>query len=133
MNYGGIGEDKLIRHNNFNSLNLQTRRNAFYNDLDNNTRFHLNLTRKSYDNTYNQLPNGLQLNGHKYSQSFNNPVQTIIYRDYDDAGRNVSLYNALYERPVNISGELFDNKKLKPRPLLDGSKTFSNKVLGIRK
>ena len=90
MNYGGIGEDKSLRQNTFNSLNLQTKRNGFYNNLDQNTRFHLDLTNKKYyDNTYNQLPNGLQVNGHIYSQSFHDPVQTIFYRDYDDAGRNV--------------------------------------------
>ena len=132
--YGGIGDRRDLQHNSFNNLYVNTSHNARKEHQIQTTRNPINIfTRKYYDNTMNQLPNGLQLNGHIYSQSFQNPVQTIQYRDFEDAGRNISIYKALYDRPVNISGELFDNKEIKLKPLIDGSKTWHNKVMGIRK
>ena len=99
MNYGGIGgEDKSLQHNTFNQLYFNTNKNSVYQNMENNTRFKLDLSRKFYDNTMNQLPNSSLVNGHIYSQIFKNPTQTIINREVQENGRNNSIYNALYDR-----------------------------------
>lgn len=131
-NYGGIGgENKHLQHNTFNQLYYNTNRNSVYQTMENNTRFHLDLTRKSYDNVINQLPNSFNLNGHIYAQIFKNPIQTIINREITEIGRNNSIYNAIYDRKVNVSGVLYDNNSIKIKPLIDGSKTFNNKLAYI--
>lgn len=132
-NYGGIGgENKHLQHNTFNQLYYNTNKNSVFQNVENNTRFHLDLSRKSYDNTLNQLPNGFQVNGHIFGQVYKNPVQKIINREVEENGRNNSIYKALYDRKVNVSGVLFDNNSIYVKPLLNGTQTFHNQVISVR-
>ena len=120
--HGGIGEDKRLQHNTFNNLYFMTERNAQIENHIRNKRVLFDLNTNRYDNnTMNQLPNSLQLNGHIYSQKLKPPIQPIFNRDFEFSGRNNYLYQALYEKKVNISGELFDNNSIPRKPLIDNT------------
>lgn len=131
MNYGGVssGENKKI--NNFNMLYWTVNNNLRYDQMAYINRPKMDLSRKGYDNIFNQLPNGLFYNGCPYSQRFKPDMMSIKYRDYDDDGRNLSLFKNTNDKMVDVSGKLYKNSDLPIRPLIDSSK-YGLKVLGVR-
>lgn len=131
MNYGGVSSGENIKTNPFNMLYWSINNNSRYEKMAYLQRPKLDLSRKGYDNTYNQLPNGLNYNGRPYSQRFQPKLVSIPYRDYDDEGRNLSIFKNTNDRMVDVSGRLYKNKDLPIIPLID-SKKYGLKVLGIR-
>ena len=130
--YGGIQSANNTQINPFNMLYWSINNQDRYYQTANSIRYKLDLSRKGYDNIYNQIPNGLQLNGRPYQQLFELPSIKVFYRDYEDNGRNLNIFKNTDERMVDVSGVLYKAKDIPSKPLID-ERNFQLKSLGFIK
>ena len=91
MNYKDHQTGDISQLNPFNMLNFTIKNQNRYYDQQQTRRPVLDLSRKGYDNTPNQLPNTLDLNLRPYSQLFQLPATKIFNRDFEYDGRDRTI------------------------------------------
>ena len=133
MNYGGVTTASANAQNNpLNMLSWSLANHQKHYNVANSIRYNMDLSRKGYDNTFNQLNAGYNPNGGLYQQLFKLPSVKIFNRDQDDNGRNLNIFKYTNERMVDVSGLLWKAQDIPKRPLTD-ERNFKNEYIGFVK
>jgi hypothetical protein len=132
MNYKDHQTGDISQLNPFNMIYWSiANQNRYYNQ-EQTVRPRLDLSRKGYDNTLNQLPNTLDLNVRPYGQLFQLPSVKIYNRDVEYNGRDRTIFKQTDDVFVNVSGVIHKAKDIPKKPLID-EKNYKKEFLGLVK
>jgi len=132
MNYNDHQTGDISQLNPFNLLGFTIKSQNSYYRQQQTIRPILDLSRKGYDNTLNQLPNTLDLNLRPYSQLFQLPATKIFNRDVEYNGRDRTIFKQTDDNFVNVSGVIYKAKDITQKPLID-EKNYKKEFLRIIK
>ena len=119
MNYKDHQTGDNLQNNTFNMLYWTIKNQNRYYQQEQTRRPRLDLSRKGYDNTLNQLPNTLDLNLRPYSQLFQLPATKIFNRDVEGDGRDRTIFKQTDDNYVNVSGVIYKAKDIPQKPLIN--------------